>query len=296
MDLDINNYNLEEILQLFKLPINFDETQLKQAKQIVLKVHPDKSGLDAQYFIFYSKAYKMIYNIWEFRKKSYDDKEKNTEYSVDEEEDIGKSKILDQFLEKREMKDKKNFNKWFNQEFEKNKIASENESKGYGDWLKNEETSVGSEINKDNFASKKKEIREKTGTLIEYQEIQELNYSSSVACDLDSSAPATFSSSIFSSLQYEDLHKAHTETLIPVTEEEDFDKKHQFHSLDELKHHRNSQNIIPLSEQQAKQYLTNRGKMEDEKSVRVAYDLQKQLEKSKQNSNSFWKNLQLLNN
>ena len=161
MDLDIDNYNLEEILQLFKLPINFDETQLKQAKQIVLKVHPDKSGLDAQYFIFYSKAYKMIYNIWEFRKKSYDDKEKNTEYSVDEEEDVGKSKILDQFLEKREMKDKKNFNKWFNQEFEKNKIASENESKGYGDWLKNEETSVGSEINKDNFASKKKEIREK---------------------------------------------------------------------------------------------------------------------------------------
>ena len=123
-----------------------------------------------------------------------------------------------------------------------------------------------------------------------------MNYSSSIACDLDSSAPSTFGSSIFSSLQYEDLHKAHTETLIPVTEEEDFEKRHHFHSLDEIKQHRNSQNIVPLSEQQAKQYLTNRVKMEDEKSVRVAYDLQKQLEKSKQNSNNFWKNLQLLNN
>ena len=53
MDLDINNYNLDEILQLFKLPLNFNEHHLKQAKQIVLKVHPDKSGLDSQYFIFY---------------------------------------------------------------------------------------------------------------------------------------------------------------------------------------------------------------------------------------------------
>lgn len=292
MDLDINNYNLDEILQLFKLPINFNEDHLKQAKQIVLKVHPDKSGLDSQYFIFYSKAYKMIYNIWEFRKNSFNDKEKNTDYSI-EEDDTGKSKVLDHFLKKRELKDKNNFNKWFNQEFEKNKIAHEHELKGYGDWLKSDDTNAS--ITKDNFASKKKEMREKTSTLIEYQDIQELNYTGG-ACDLDSSAPSTFSSSIFSSLQYEDLHKAHTESLIPVTEEEDFNKKHQFHSLDELKQHRNSQNIVPLSEQQAKQYLTNRVKLEDEKSVRVAYDLQKQLEQSKQKSTLFWKNLQLLDN
>ena len=37
VDLDINNYNLEDILNLFKIPVNFDEQDLKRAKQVVLK-------------------------------------------------------------------------------------------------------------------------------------------------------------------------------------------------------------------------------------------------------------------
>ena len=55
VDLDINNYNLQDILSLFKIPVNFDERDLKKAKQIVLKTHPDKSKLPAEYFLFYSK-------------------------------------------------------------------------------------------------------------------------------------------------------------------------------------------------------------------------------------------------
>ena len=54
LDLDINNYDLQDILHLFKLPVNFDEQDLKRAKQIVLKTHPDKSNLPSDYFIFYS--------------------------------------------------------------------------------------------------------------------------------------------------------------------------------------------------------------------------------------------------
>ena len=53
MDLDINNYNLDDILNLFKIPSNFTESHLKMAKQIVLKTHPDKSGLSSEYFLFY---------------------------------------------------------------------------------------------------------------------------------------------------------------------------------------------------------------------------------------------------
>mgnify|MGYP003862108361 CR=1 FL=1 len=83
---------------------------------------------------------------------------------------------------------------------------------------------------------------------------------------------------------------------IIVEEEEDFNKKHQFHSLDELKQHRNSQNIVPLSELQAQKYLQSKTNLSDEKSVRVAYDLQKQLEQTKERNQDFWKSLQLLNN
>ena len=132
VDLDISNYELNDILKLFKIKINFDETDLKKAKQIVLKTHPDKSNLAPEYFIFYSKAYKMIYSIWEFKKKGDVDITKNTEFSNYSEKEKGA--ILDNFFESNtEIKSGKNFNEWFNKEFIKNKI--ENENKGYGDWL-----------------------------------------------------------------------------------------------------------------------------------------------------------------
>ena len=50
LDLDLNNYELDDILNLFKLDYNFDEAALKQAKKIVLQTHPDKSKLPKEYF------------------------------------------------------------------------------------------------------------------------------------------------------------------------------------------------------------------------------------------------------
>ena len=54
LDLDLNNYELEDLLNLFKLPYNFSEEQLKSAKKIVLQTHPDKSNLPERlFFIFF---------------------------------------------------------------------------------------------------------------------------------------------------------------------------------------------------------------------------------------------------
>ena len=54
MDLDINNYELTDILNLFKLPVMFDDKHLKQAKVTVLHMHPDKSKLPKEYFLFFT--------------------------------------------------------------------------------------------------------------------------------------------------------------------------------------------------------------------------------------------------
>ena len=69
LDLDINNYDLHDILVLFDIPMNFNEADLKRAKQMVLRTHPDKSKLSPDYFRFYSSAYKTLFSVWEFRKK-----------------------------------------------------------------------------------------------------------------------------------------------------------------------------------------------------------------------------------
>ena len=95
VDLNIDNYELHDILNLFKIPQNFDEQDLKIAKQIVLKTHPDKSNLGSEYFRFYSKAYKILFNIWEFRKRGdIDNTNKNTEYDKSEQIGEEEKKIL----------------------------------------------------------------------------------------------------------------------------------------------------------------------------------------------------------
>ena len=52
LDLNLDNYELEDLLSLFQLPYNFDKEQLKSAKKIVLKTHPDKNDCDLLKRIF----------------------------------------------------------------------------------------------------------------------------------------------------------------------------------------------------------------------------------------------------
>ena len=54
LDLNIHNYELNDLLNLFKIPFQFGEKELKEAKKMVLKTHPDKSGLKRIFFVFLS--------------------------------------------------------------------------------------------------------------------------------------------------------------------------------------------------------------------------------------------------
>ena len=127
LDLNIDNYNLNDLLNLFKLNYDFSKDELKKAKKIVMKVHPDKSNLDKKYFIFFTKAFKIIYSIYEFRNQSCINRPKS--YIVDKDEE--KELLL------KDISKSKNFNKIFNELFEKNYINDDEIKNGYGDWLKN---------------------------------------------------------------------------------------------------------------------------------------------------------------
>lgn len=298
VDLDINNYNLQDILSLFKVPVNFDEHDMKRAKQIVLKTHPDKSNLPADYFLFYSKAYKMLYSVWEFKKRGDVDSKnpKNTEYSTYSDED--KTVLLDQFFESNEkFKKSSNFNRWFNEQFERNKLSNEHEEKGYGDWLKRDDDieqtkNVSMATMKQEFDKKKSQAR----SLIVREDVQEIWSANSItSSELSNDAPGTYDSGLFSGLGFQDLYKAHTETVIPVTEE-DYEQKQKFGSVNEYMSYRNNQDTKPLSEQQAEQYLKQRNEKEEEKAIRRAYELAKQTEMAKQKNQEFWSGLQLLKN
>jgi len=301
VDLNINNYNLNDILNLFRLPVDFSEIELKRAKQIVLKTHPDKSGLSSEYFLFYSKAYKMLYSVWEFRKKGDVNKiSSNTDYNnVEDYSEKDKKKILDNLFESNnhKLKNSSEFNKWFNEQFEKNKMSNEEET-GYGDWLRSDEDlhhstdNVSMATMKDEFDKKKSSVR----ALIVKQDICEFNSSNSMmGSELMREGPGEYSSGLFSSLPFEDLHKAHTETVIPVTDE-DYESIPKFKNVNEYLTYRNKIDVKPLSEQKAQELLNRQNEKESERATRRAYELAKQTEIAKQKNQSFWGNIQLLGN
>lgn len=291
IDLDIANYGLDDLLRLFHMPMDFTENDLKQAKAIVLKTHPDKSQLPPDYFRFYSKAYKTVHSLWEFRKKGdINKKGRNTDYIID---DTGaeKKELLDHFFVHNKKLD---FNAWFNEQFDKNKIVSEKEEKGYETWLRSDDdgdngtasvtmATMGIEMEK-----KKRELR----SLVVHQDVQEWwGGNTKNSSDLSGDAPATYDSDMFSSLPYQDLQKAHTESVIPVTYE-DYEQKEKFGSVNEYMAHRSRQDTKPLSEQQALQLLKKRESLEEETTVRRAYQLAKQTEMAQEKQKEFWSTIQ----
>jgi len=282
LDLNIDNYNLEELLQLFKLSYDFTETNLKQAKKIVLKTHPDKSGLPKEYFLFFSKAYKIIYNIYEFRYKS---KNQTTEYTVEKNEEH------EQMLNKIVKKD--NFNKWFNKMFEEHQIKNDYEAGGYGDWFKTDENTDNRKISHNEmgqiFEEKKSEIQ----TLIVKPEINDFVNNSGT--ELLGDQPQSYASDIFSKLQYDDLKKAHTETVVPVTQQ-DYLNKQKFNSIDELKRHRESTNQTIPSLEQSKNYLAERNQRQSQSDVERAYRLAKQDELAEKMNQKWWSKIKQIKN
>ena len=83
IDLNIDNYELDDILNLFKIDYDFNHDDLKRVKKYVLQTHPDKSKLSKEYFLFFTKAYKIIYAIYNTREK----REKSTTYILNEDDD-----------------------------------------------------------------------------------------------------------------------------------------------------------------------------------------------------------------
>ena len=276
LDLNIQNYNLNDLLNLFKLNTNFTEEHLKNAKKIVLKTHPDKCGMDKKYFLFFSSAYKILFQLYNFKNRI---ETNNTEYYVEEDEN---NKLL---IEKVLKKD--NFNEWFNKEFEKLNIKDNDN--GYEEWLKSEEnmdyrTTTKNNMERDIY-EKKKELRSivKREEIKSIQELQDNNI-------LGLNEVEEYSSDIFGNFRYEDLKKAHIETVIPVTEE-DINERNIFNNLEQLNRHRNSQNLTPLSLKQANDYLYDIKNNDEEININRAYNLALENENNIKKNNDFMKRL-----
>ena len=306
MDLDINNYELNDILRLFKLPVMFDDKHLKQAKITVLQMHPDKSKLPKEYFLFFTKAYKILYEIYKVRfpdaKKYKEDKfsymavidrelNQNKAKTAHNVEDREYHKTEEEAYKKIQKMDSTKFNSWFNDKFEKFRLHYEEKDNGYEEWFRgiskegsadeneNEVQEMGGSWAERNaqIERKKTELRNKMA-LIQHTEIQTANSSGGGGgyYGLGREAPEEYSSGLFSSLQYEDLKKAHTETVIPVTAE-DYDNRKKYTSTNEMQMFRD---IERTNYNYTKEFQTTQ--LDRETALQVEQDMQRAYRLAKQ--------------
>ena len=140
IDFNINNYDLKDILNLFQVNDDFDEDDLKKSKKKVLMLHPDKSGLKKEYFLFFSKAYKILYQIFDFKKKGF--KNMKDKYSDEYKDIVDETKDIHNI--NNVFKNANEFSNWFNKTFEELKVYDDNNDNGYNNWLKesNQENNI----------------------------------------------------------------------------------------------------------------------------------------------------------
>lgn len=286
LDLNINNYSLDDILNLFKLSHDFNENDIKKTKKVVLMTHPDKSGLDKKFFLFFISAYKLIYNVYKFK---CNQEIKNTDRENYEHKDNLKE-ILIKFSKE------KNFNIKFNELFEKYNYNTEEISDGYGDWLKNNDDEYNIANNRDEMNkiinNKKNKLREimVKNDLIDVGTGRNIQQST-----LTGTRPKYYESDVFGNLKYDDLKRAYDESVVPVTDDDYNDKKkyktvdeyNRFREKDIIYQYKNLNHDKKLNEINNKNIISNTNR---------AYILAKQQENYKLQNDKFIHSLLKLKN
>jgi hypothetical protein len=176
--------------------------------------------------------------------------------------------------------------------FETERLKNEFTENVYGNWMNSNEDIDNRKATKENmnslFENKKKEIK----SLVVKQDIQELR--NNQYCDLLNNKPESYSSDIFSKFPYEDLKKAHTETVVPVTYDDYMNIK-KYKNVNELQMDR-SLKIKPMSTEESNKYLDMNKESELRNDIERAYKLARQDENVKKINNNWWSKLKQLTN
>jgi hypothetical protein len=287
-DLNIDNYSMKDIFHLFNIYDELlNEEIMKQSKNFVLKTHPDKSGLESSYFLFYSSAYKKLYSIYEFQNKSFNKKEQQEDFSNETNNQI----LENLFTKNKSLKEPSNFNSWFNKQFEKFKNDEDNSdtsNKGYGEWLKSNEDLVDLKtVSKSNMMTEIEKHKKHVQSITKYEGVNDMFSSTFGATILGEQQNFTSGGLFNEDLGFTDLRQAYQESVIPITED-DYNNIPKYKNMNEYKIARDNVNVAPQTKEEAMKKLFQQQKRKEDESIALAFQLAKQNEKAQQKQKSFW--------
>lgn len=268
-NLDINTYSLEEMFGLFDLTYDLTEESMRAAKKKVLMIHPDKSKLSSEYFLFYKQAYEIILDIYKQKNRIQNAPLSATVYNpeVTKTKGIGnqQSETVNNYNPK-EIQGKK-FNEKFNELYETNMAKKTDPSKH--DWFRQESAQddfAGRNINSKNMGEAIEEIkvRQQNNQMSLYngvREIRPMGFGTSYYEDADDSTNTSYvECDIFSKLKFDDLRKVHRDQTVFAVSEKDFSKVPQYKNVDQYVNAREQNKGTAMSKEQSNSVLEKQQK------------------------------------
>jgi hypothetical protein len=259
-NLDINTYSLEEMFSLFDLTYDLTEESMRAAKKKVLMIHPDKSKLSSEYFLFYKQAYEIILDIYKQKNRIQNAPLSATVYNpeVVKTKGIGnqQSETVNNYNPK-EIQGKK-FNDKFNELYETNMAKKTDPSKH--DWFRQESAQddfTGRNINSKNMGEAIEEIkvRQQSQQMSVYngvREIRPMGFGTSYYEDADDSQNTSYvECDIFSKLKFDDLRKVHRDQTVFAVSEKDFSKVTQYKNVDQYVNAREQNKGTAMSKEES---------------------------------------------
>jgi hypothetical protein len=263
-NLDISMYSFQEILELFDLSYDISLEDMKIAKKKVLMLHPDKSKLSSNYFLFYKKAFDIVFNYYQNNNKQNQEVSKeNSEYSVPQ-NDLNKHNTNNIKTTIGQM-DPKEFQKKFNESFEKNMSKKTNP---VNEWFSKDEPvyNIQESVSKNNMGIVLENIKKQNNGLVKYNGVQNMYSSGGTNLYYDEEETDNYvTSDPFSKLKFDDLRKVHKDQTIFAVSESDYKNVTQYRSVDEMNKARNQQNLKPVLKTHAEQMLIEQERILKEK-------------------------------
>ncbi len=262
-NLDINTYSLEEMFSLFDLSYDLTEESMRAAKKKVLMIHPDKSKLPSEYFLFYKQAYEIILDIYKQKNRIQNAPLSATVYNpeVMKTKGIGNQETVNSKnfkpTESNQIQGKK-FNDKFNELYETNMAKKTDPSKH--DWFRQETAQddfTGRGINSKNMGEALEEVkqRQQTQQMSLYngvREIRPMGFGTSYYEDADDGANTSYvECDIFSKLKFDDLRKVHRDQTVFAVSERDFSKVPQYKNVDQYVNAREQNKGAAMSKEES---------------------------------------------
>jgi hypothetical protein len=265
-NLDINTYSLEEIFGLFDLNYNLTEDSMRAAKKKVLMIHPDKSRLPANYFLFYKQAYEVVLNIYKQKSKFNDganSAQQQYNPNVEQHATIGNNEQanMDTNISK------KFSNTKFNELYDQNMVRKPDTSRF--DWFRRDEPVMDDfskrQVNPKNMGSELEAIKQKQSALMVYKGVQEMQSGGGTSYfEDDEESNEYVACDVFSKLKFDDLRKVHKDQTVFAVSEADFNKRPQYKTVDQFVRERDAGGSAPLSKAEAAGLLERQQKEKEQ--------------------------------